>query len=307
MKCKEIKSGQEGGGMKKRKIKKAFIYILLTLAASVMVFPILFTLSNSLMSGAEIADRYAKTVTPGNWYDPFFSGIHFARIGLIPDFATVRQYVNMLFLRPDILRYFWNSVMLTVPVVLGQCIISAPAAYAFEQAHWKYKEALFFVYAVIMLMPLQVVMVPNYIMANWLNILDSYLAIILPGIFSPFGVFLIRQQLRSFPKEYYDAARMDGAEHGSYFLVVVIPAIKPTLAALSILTFVEYWNMVDQAVVFIRTEWKEPMSVFLSTLMNQETSMLFVASVLYMLPALFLFLLGEKSMAHGIQLSGLKA
>ncbi|MGI6189655.1 MAG: carbohydrate ABC transporter permease [Caldicoprobacteraceae bacterium] len=288
-------------------MKKNYVILLFSVIALIMLFPVIFALSNSFMSGAEIADRYAKTITPTNWFDFTLPPIHFARLGLIPDYLTARQYLELFFLRPDILRYFWNSVLITLPVVLGQCLVSAPAAYAFEQMRWKHKEIAFFVYAVIMLMPLQVVMVPNFIVAEWLGLRKSYLAIILPGIFTPFGTFLIRQQLRGFPKEYYEAAQMDGASHRCYFLKVVLPAVKPTIAALAILTFVEYWNMVDQAVVFIRESWREPMSVFLSALMTQETAMLFVASVFYMLPAIFVFLLGQEQMVQGIQLSGLKA
>lgn len=288
-------------------MKKNFIVIVFTAIALIMLFPVIFVLSNSFMSGAEIADRYAKTITPTNWFDLSLPPIHFARLGLVPDYVTAKQYLELFFLRPDILRYFWNSLFVTLPVVLGQCLVSAPAAYAFEQMRWKYKEIAFFVYALIMLMPMQVVMVPNFIVAEWLGLRESYLAIILPGIFAPFGTFLIRQQLRSFPKEYYEAAQVDGASHRCYFLRVILPAIRPTIAALAVLTFVEYWNMVDQAVVFIRDSWREPMSVFLSTLMTQEPEMLFVASIFYMLPAMFVFLLGQEQMTQGIQLSGLKA
>lgn len=287
-------------------MKKVLFYVILIFAAIIMIYPILFTIVNSFMSEAEILDRYSTTITPTNSFDVCYQQIHFVRLGLLPDVVIFRQYLELFFFQPDILLYFWNSVFLMVCVVLGHCLVSVPAGYAFEYGKWKWKEVLFFVYCAIMLMPLQVVLVPNYIVANWLDIKDSYLAIILPGIFAPFGTFLIRQQLRGFPKDYQEASQLDGASPWSYFAYVILPTVKPTVGALAVLTFVEYWNMVDQAVVFIRDSSKLPMSVFLSSLMSDNTGMLFVTSVFYMLPAVFVFLFGEKQMIHGIQLSGIK-
>lgn len=201
---------------------------------------------------------------------------------------------------------FWNSLKITTPVLIGNVIVSAMAAFAFEHLRFKRKEAVYFAYIIVMLMPLQVLLVPNFLVADWLNIRQSYLAIILPGIFSPFGVFLVRQQLKGFPSEYFDAALVDGAGYFRFFTRIVVPCMKPTFAALTILTFVEYWNVVDQAVVFIHQTYRQPLSVYLSRMVSLDMGMVFATSVIYMLPALLLFFAGTEQMTEGLRLSGIK-
>ena len=158
-----------------------------------------------------------------------------------------------------------------------------------------------------MLMPMQVLLVPNYFVASFLSIENSYLAIILPAIFSPFGVFLIRQYLKGLPYEYIEAAKIDGASQIKIIFYVVSPLIKPAVSALCILLFIEYWNLVDQAVVFIDKSYNEPLSVYLSKLINQDFELVFAASCFYMILILLIFLYGQKYLVEGIQQqSGLK-
>jgi len=281
------------------------IVSVLVLLSGVFLFPIIITVSNSFMSPFEIVNRYTSAITPSNGFGQ--SGlIHFVNMSLIPAFVSIKQYIKLLFESPLYLKLFWNSVALTLPVVFGQLLVSVPGAYAFELSKFKYKEAVFFVYIVVMLMPLQVTLVPNYIVADFFNIEDSYLAIILPGIFSPFGVFLIRQFLKGLPREYVEAAKIDGAGHLAIIAALIVPLIKSAIAAVVILTFIEYWNLIDQAVVFIREANNEPLSVFLSRLSGSNPDMIFAASTFYMLPAVLIFLFGQKNMVEGIQLSGIK-
>jgi multiple sugar transport system permease protein len=232
--------------------------------------------------------------------------MNFVRMTLIPSFVTLGQYFRLLFETPMYLGLFWNSVILTVPIVIGQLIISVPGAYAFEVSKFKYKEAVFFVYIVVMLMPLQVTLMPNFIVADFFNIRESYLAIILPGIFNPFGVFLIRQFIKGMPREYIEAMKIDGAGHLTIIMSLALPLIKSAIAAVVILTFVEYWNIVDQAIVFIRDASSEPLSLFLSRLSVANPDLIFAASVFYMLPAVLLFLFGQEHMVEGISLSGIR-
>jgi multiple sugar transport system permease protein len=289
-----------------RRFGKIIFFIVMAFIVVIMLFPIVFTVLNSLMSGAEIADRYSKTITPTNSFNTTLGYMHFAQLGIIPYYVTFAQYFKMLFQRPDIMGHFINSALITAVVVLGQCLVSAPAAYAFEQSRSRWTEVLFFIYIAIMLMPLQVVLVPNFIVANWLNLGESYWAIILPGIFNPFGTFLMRQQMRGYPREYREASQIDGASHLDYFRYVLLPAVRPTIVVLAVLTFAEYWNLVDQAIIFIRESWREPMSLFLSRLADYDVGMLFAASVIYIVPAIFLFIAQHKSLEEGISLSGIK-
>jgi multiple sugar transport system permease protein len=146
------------------------------------------------------------------------------------------------------------------------------------------------VYIVVMLMSLQAVLVPNYIVATFLGIRHSYLAIILPGGFSPFGVFLMRQSMRLLPVSCFEAAYMDGANHWQLFMQVRIPQLKSSIAALCRLIFIEYWNLVEQAVIFIDDYAKEPLSVYLSRLATGRVGLIFAASCVYLfLPLWFLW------------------
>jgi multiple sugar transport system permease protein len=157
-----------------------------------------------------------------------------------------------------------------------------------------------------MLMPLQAVLVPNYIIAAIFGIQRSYLAIILPGIFSPFGVFLMRQSMKAVPHAYFEAARIDGAGNLYILVYVLIPQLKSAVAALCMLTFIEYWNVVEQAVIFIDDYRFEPLSVYLSRLADGRNGLIFAASCVYMfLPVWFLFS-GQKDLEKGIELSGVK-
>jgi len=288
-----------------KRLIRLVIVPVLVLLSGLFLFPIVVTVSNSFMSPFEITNRYTSAVLPSNGFDQ--AGLmNFVNMSLIPTFVSAKQYVKLLFESPMYLGLFWNSVKLTLPVVFGQLLVSVPGAYAFELSKFKYKEAVFFVYIVVMLMPLQVTLVPNYIVADFFGIEDSYLAIILPGIFSPFGVFLVRQFLKGMPREYIEAAKVDGAGHLTIIASLIVPLIKSAIAAVVILTFVEYWNLIDQAVVFIRDANSEPLSVFLSRLSSGNPDMIFAASTFYMLPAILIFLFGQKNMVEGIQLSGMK-
>ncbi|HCX61612.1 MAG TPA: carbohydrate ABC transporter permease [Clostridiales bacterium] len=291
--------------MRAKKFVQPVIYIILVLLSGLFLFPIIVTTANSFMSPFEVFSRYSGTVTASNGFDT--TGlIHFVEMSLIPDMVSFKQYVQLLFSQPLYLGLFWNSLKITLPIVIGQLLVSVPGAYAFELSRFKHKEAVFFVYIVVMLMPLQVVLVPNYIMAGFLGIRESYLAIILPGIFNPFGVFLMRQYLKGMPKEYIEAAKVDGAGHLQILAHIIAPMIKTAAAALLILTFVEYWNVVDQAIVFIKEVSQEPLSAYLSRFAEGGLDTIFAASCFYMLPTVMIFIYGQENIVEGIQLSGIK-
>jgi multiple sugar transport system permease protein len=291
--------------MAQRKIVTPLIIMALSVISVLFLVPILVTFTNSFMSPSEVINRYTITITPENIF--YQRGIvNFVNMTVIPNMVTLGQYFRLLFGTPLYLNLFWNSVALTVPVVIGQLLVSVPAAYAFEASKARYKEAMFLVYIVVMLLPLQVTLVPNFIMADFLDIRESYLAIILPGIFNPFGTFLIRQFLKGLPKELSEAMKVDGAGHLRIIGSLIAPMMKPAIAAVLILTFVEYWNMVDQAIVFITEPGAIPLSIFLARLSLENPDIIFAASAFYMLPAVLIFLNGQDNMIEGIQRSGIK-
>ncbi len=288
----------------KRRHPAALLFV--ALAAAAALFPLVFTVANSFMSGEEIASRYTAEITEANAGDFASNGIHFVRFGLLPEEPTLEQYRELLFDSPEYLRMFWNSVLLVAPVLLGQVVLAPLAAYGLERIRWRYKEAIFFGYVIVMLMPTQLLLVPNFIVAGWLNIRESYLAIILPAMFHPLGVFLIRQQLKNVPKECLEAAALDGAGVFSAYWHVVRPNLSSVLAALLVLLFADNWNIIDQAVVFLKNTYDNPLSVYLGEVVSGDPGMFFAVSVFYLIPAVLVFLLGQEHLTEGIALSQLK-
>lgn len=293
--------------MAERVSRRVFFSVIVALAGIIALFPIVFLFANSFMSGGEIVSRYSAEILESNAGDFSSHNIHFVRFGLLPEQATLAQYQKLLLESPGYLRMFWNSVLLVVPVLLGQCVLAPMAAYGFENIRWRGKEVIYFFYIVIMLMPTQLLLVPNFIVAGWLGIRHSYLAIILPGLFHPLGVFLIRQQLKNFPKECMEAAALDGASALQIYHSIVRPNLKSVIAALLVLLFADNWNIVDQAVVFLEKLYDAPLSVYLGSVVTGEPGMFFATSVFYLIPALLVFLLGQEYLTEGIALSSLKA
>lgn len=279
-------------------------YAILILLSLIFMLPLLITMTNSLMSEAEIGLNYTTKLSI---FDAV-GGItqKFVQFVLIPESVTLSQYAAVLFKQPAFIVLLMNSLKITLPVVLGNTVVSLLCAYAFTIWQWKHKEKLFFIYIIVMLMPLQAVLVPNYIIADWLHIKTSYLAIILPGIFSPFGVFLLRQSMKGIPKEYFEAAKIDGASDWYIFLHIVLPQMKSGIAALSMLVFIEYWNLVEQVIVFIKDYFKEPLSVFLSRIADGQIGLIFAASCVFMFLPLWFLAIGQRNLEKGIELSGVK-
>lgn len=266
----------------------------------IYTLPLIITVTNSFMSVGEIKINYSDEANIFNEDGTFIN------MRLIPQKVTIAQYREILFQSPVYLNMFWNSMKITLPVVLGQVIIATTAAYAFTVLKFKYKELIFFIYIIVMLLPLQVTLFPNYIVADLLNLTDSYLAIILPGIFHPFGVFLLRQFMKVLPDGYIEAAQVEGAGHLTIFFKIIIPLVKSGIAAVAMLTFINYWNIVDQAVIFIDEIHDMPMSLFLSILNDQNIGLSFASSSFYVFPVLIILFYGQEYLKEGISLSGMK-
>lgn len=288
-----------------RKMNKLLITTLAGVLALIFLFPLVFTIADSFMSEGEITENYGiiaqKSISNLENDDK-----KFADLKLIPDVATFKQYYTVLVKKIKFLVMFWNSVIMVFPILLGQIIVSSMAAYAFSKMSFKWRDRLFFIYIVVMLMPFQVTLVPNYIVADKLGLIDKYQSIILPGIFTTFGTFLLRQFMVYIPDQYCEAARADGGSHLDIFFKVILPMSKTGIAALGILSLIDYWNMVEQPLIFLQDIGKQPLSVYLSVVNDQEKGIAFAASTLYMLPMLLIFLYGESYLIEGIQLSGLK-
>ena len=291
--------------------------ILLTVLAAVMALifltPILLTITNSFMTQDEITANYGVVFGTGESQETDPTGrpkaeTHYIseRVNLkfIPDMVSFKQYWTVLFNSPEYLLKFWNSVFLTVPIVVFQVLLAAFAAYGFSRYRGRVREAIFFGYIILMLMPYQVTLVPNYLVARWLNLLDTRWAVILPGIFAPFSVFLLTKNMRRIPKSYIEAAELDGAGEWQIFSRVCIPLCKGALISVAMLVFIDYWNMVEQPLIMFSDAEKYPLSVFLSEINSGEVGVAFAVAVIYMIPTLLMFLWGEEYLEEGIAYSG---
>ncbi|TWH57437.1 carbohydrate ABC transporter membrane protein 2 (CUT1 family) [Desulfitobacterium sp. LBE] len=288
------------------RIRNLLHFAILLVLAVLLMFPLAVTVTNSLMSEQEIAAHYNPVTDKNLSSYQEDSGDHFARFQLIPEVVVLKQYYNVLIKKTQFLFMFWNSVLITFPIVIGQTMVATLAAYAFAKLKLRGRNFLFFLYIIVMLMPFQVTLVPNYLMAGQLGLLNSHWSIILPGIFSTFGVFLLKQYMEQIPDSYLEAARVDGASQLQIFLKIILPMSRGGIAAMAILVFIDNWNMVEQPLIFLQDGAKQPLSLYLSRIIDGEKGLAFAASVLYMLPTLLNFLYAEKYLLEGIRLSGIK-
>ncbi|WP_420330280.1 carbohydrate ABC transporter permease [Paenibacillus contaminans] len=284
--------------MKKQYVLPLLRTALLMAAACVMLVPVVLTFVNSFMTEGEITVNYGMLGSN--------SSSELVNMKWIPDWVSFGQYYKVLIATPQFLHMFWNSVKMVVPIIIGQVAVASLAAFAFAKLRFPGRESLFFIYLLAMLMPFQVTLVPNYIVADELGLLNSPASIVLPGVFAAFGVFLLRQFMLHIPSAYMEAAKMDGAGYIRSFVTIALPMVKPGIAALVVLLFADYWNMVEQPLIFLHDAELQPLSVFLSRIQKEAFDVSFAASVVYMTPMLLLFLCMERYFIEGIQLSGIK-
>ena len=288
---------------KKRLLGRAGLTVLAAFFAILFLLPTVLTITNSFMSPSEIAANYGSVFENASGSKKTYVSQK-VNLKFIPDKVTFSQYSTALIKSPDYLFKFWNSVFLVVPIVLLQLLIAALAAYSFTRYRGRAKSFLFFFYVILMLMPYQVTLVPNYLVANWLHILNTRWAIILPGGFAPFSVFLLTKFMRRIPKSLIEAAKLDGAGEWTIFTKICLPQCRSALYSIAILVFIDNWNMVEQPIVLLPDTSKQPLSVFLSTINAGEVGLAFAVATIYMIPSLLLFLHGEEALVEGITNAG---
>ena len=289
---------------KRFKIFKIGIATLIAAAFAILfLLPIILTITNSFMSSSEISSNYGSVfATNANGGKVYIS----ERVNLkfIPDMVSFSQYITVLFKSPDYLLKFWNSVVLVGPIVVFQLFVATLAAYGFTRYRGRIREIIFFSYIILMLMPYQVTLVPNYLVADWFNTLDTNWAIWLPGIFSPFAVFLLTKYMRRIPTSVIEAAQIDGAGEWQIFKQICFPLCKGAICSAAILVFIDYWNMVEQPLILLRDSEMHPLSVFLGEINSGEIGLAFAVATVYMVPSLLVFLYGEEYLVDGITYQG---
>ncbi len=281
--------------MVKRKIRALLIRIVLAALLIFMVMPLIMLCTNSLMGkqelmetcGAVLSDYGTKT-----------------RFSLFPQYPTLQAYVRLLLDSPEYFKAFWNSAILSVGVLAGQLLITVPAAWAFARFEFPGKPAVRFLYILLLLLPFQVTMVSGYLVLDTLKLLDTYLAVILPGVFSALPMFILSKSFAAIPKETIEAAKIDGAGNFCIFARIGIPLGMPGIFSVLVLGFLEYWNAVEQPLTYLKTETLKPLSLYLPMMVKEEIRSAFAASIITLLPAVLLFLCGRESLEKGIAASG---
>lgn len=296
------------GKFSKKSKWKHWVYIgFMTVVTAVFAFcflmPIILTITNSFMSSSEISSNYGTVfATTDSGGKVFIS--EKVNLKFIPDMVSFSQYITVLFKSPEYLLKFWNSVIYVVPIVIFQLGVASLAAYSFTRFKGRIKEMIFFGYIILSLMPYQVTLVPNYLVSSWLKIIDTRWAIWLPGIFSPFAVYMLTKFMRRIPVSMIEAAKIDGAGEWQIFRQICMPLCKSSVCSIAILIFIDYWNMVEQPLILLSNEEMHPLSVFLSKINAGEIGLAFAVATIYMVPSLLVFLYGEDYLVEGITYQG---
>ncbi|MDO4459220.1 MAG: carbohydrate ABC transporter permease [Clostridia bacterium] len=273
----------------KKKIKRALLLFTFAILISGALFPIIYIVSNSFMSSQELEERYTEQSTFLNADEPHYGKLHYVRMSLVPEEFSTDSYNTIALGNPTFWRSFWNSVIIIVPILFFQLLLAPLTAYGFEMSSFRFKEVIFYFYIVVMMLPTLVTLVPNYLLTQWLGLSDSYLAVILPSILNPIGVFMIRQQLKSFPRSIIEAAELDGAGTFRIYRQVVLPNIKSSIAVSMLIIFCDNWNMIEQIQIFITGNYAKTLPVFLSLRSANISPFFLAASVVFVIPAVFVF------------------
>ena len=216
--------------------------------------------------------------------------------------ASFLGYDELFFNCFKFYKMFWNSVSYAYIITALHLVIILPAAFAFSFAKFKGKELLFFFYIILMMMPLQVMILPNYIGLRDMGILNTRAGIILPMIFSPFGVVVLRQYMKGMNASVIEAVRLETDSIVRILLHAVAPQVKVCLYAVGIFVFAECRNMLEQPMLLLQDENLKTLTVFFSNPEQYGDLVLYPASVLFMVPILLLYLFFHKELERGLTL-----
>jgi len=226
---------------------------------------------------------------------------------LSPSVASLRQYYALLLEKPLYLTLFFNSAYYTLAILLGQALVIPMLSYALSRFRFRGRDTLFFMVLMLMLLPFQVTMAPSVLTMRTLGLMNTQWAVILPMIFSPLYIFLIRQYMVGIPADMFEAAMMDGAGTWRCFAHMVLPISKPILGASAALSFADSWNMVEQPLIYLSNDQGAmPLSVMFNQLSTGEQGIAFAGAALYILPALLIYTYFQEDILLGIQLSDMK-
>jgi ABC-type sugar transport system, permease component len=278
-------------------VKRKLLLWVLMILAFIMCYPILFLTIGAIMSQGELKESLRAIL---------LSGEGFASWRAIPLYPTLRHYIEILLDSPEFFLMFWNSVKMSVFILSGQLLVGVPAAWGFARFNFPFKKALFSLYIVLMMMPFQVTMLSNYLVLNKLKLIDTHAAIILPAIFSTFPIFIMYRFFCGVPESLIESAKIDGANAVQIFMKLGLPLGSAGIISAMVLGFLEYWNLIEQPLAFLRSKSLWPLSLYLPNITLERAGMSFAASVIALIPAILVFLGGQDYLEQGIIATAIK-
>ena len=249
--------------------------LLLVLLALVAVFPVFFSVTGSLMGQKELNDLLGAVLTADSG-SASGQAVSYVFWRVLPLYPTLRSYVKV------------------------------PAAWGFARYRFPGKNLLFMIYVALMMMPFQVMMLSNYLVLDQMKLLDHLWGIILPAAFSTFPVFIMYRFFESIPEALMESARLDGAGELLIFIRIGIPLGSAGIISALVLGFLEYWNLIEQPMAFLKTKSLWPLSLYLPQIDISQTGKAFAVSVLVLIPAVIVFLAGQDYLEQGIISTAIK-
>lgn len=272
-------------------MKKMIGSVFLILFALLEISPVLFLAAGMFMGNQEIMTGIAPVMERQEGY---------ASWKLIPQYPTGKNVVELLLDTPEFFQMFWNSVKITGAVLAGQLLFGMPAAWGLARYSFRGKKCIYMLYIVMMMMPFQVTMLSEYLVLDWFGLMDTSAAVILPGIFSTFSVFIMYRFFCGISESVLEAARIDGAGEGQVFFQIGIPLGASGIISAMVLSFLDCWCMIEQPMTFLETKSLWPLSLFLPQIDGNNAGVSLCASFMALLPAVFVFLAGQDYLEQGI-------
>lgn len=270
---------------------------ILLIPAFLACYPIFFLLTGSLMGAGELKEDLSPVLSGGAGY---------IKWNFLPVYPTLRSWVRLLLDTPEVFVMFWNSVKMTAAILAGQLLVGVPAAWGFAKFRFPIKKVLFTIYIILMLMPFQVLMLSEYLVFDRLHLLNTPWSVILPAIFSTFPIFIMYRFFCGVPDAIIESAKLDGAGNIQIFLRIGIPLGSGGIVSAMVLGFLEYWNLIEQPLTFLKDKSLWPMSLFLPDIDLSKAGLAFAASVMTLLPSFFVFLAGQDYLEQGIVAAAVK-
>ncbi len=285
---KDVSAPVESTSRAGRLVASVLLYIAVTIGALVMIMPFAWML---LASVKDLGQIYQ---VPPTW---------------IPDPFVFQNYVNAWTAVPFDTGYI-NSAIVTVTVVLANLLTCSMAAYAFARIEFPFRHTLFILFLATLMVPEQVTIIPLYIIIESLGLIDTLLSLIIPyALFNAFGVFLLRQFIKSLPVDLEEAAIVDGANRWTIYWRIIVPLIRPALAAFGIFTFLFQWNNFFRPLVFLNSidNYTVPLAInFFRGQYATDFALLMAGSAISIVPVLLVYVIGQRHIIEGIATTGLK-